>query len=391
MAKRMKRHSLKYLPSALVSLVGVEEHIHWEGHKLKAAHVASLMDTFVSRYYMFGKMRSNLHSELMRINYGTHYNHYIKYLIAHGVISISSKYLVGEKSNTYELGRHWAETEDIVALSTMQPVTHSDKKHKTRNQSPINEHVRDKLSADLKFISLDPRAIGWLDSMRGEMTHRSLWKNMYSCRKLLEFDLYCSFCRYGRMHTNVTVIKREIRHGYLLLDGQHVEEIDISNSQPFFLYLELAKLGFDKWDGFDHDVLNESIYGRMLAEGNFKSRDLTKVAMYKVLFGRNRTDQANRVFKAMYPNVWAKIKELKHRSHKAVSHMLQRAESDFLYNRVVNRIMAELPEARLLTVHDSILCTHEYYDRIRFVFEDEQYALMAEMTHGAKLNRLLPV
>ena len=380
MPKKTKTSSCKYLPELMAKLLGDSEYVWWNGHKLRTAYIADIMDMFLSRYYQFGKRKSNLHSEYLRKQYGTHYNHYLGFLMAHGVIGLSSNYLVGEKSKTYELLHHWCHDETITAVPVLLPVKQKGKEHKTRLESPIEEHIREKMGKDLQFISIVPDAIEWLQERRQGMTHRSWWKNVFSCRKLLEHDLHKSFDRYGRMHTNITVLKRDIRKRFLQLDGQHVLEIDITNSQPFFLFLHMSKAGFTDWDGFDHDVLNEIVYDRMLHEGGFASRDAAKEAMYKVLFGRNPQDKANKAFRRMYPSVWARIVAMKAeaRSHRFVAHTLQRLESAFIYNTVVARIMEELPDAKLLTVHDSVLCTPEYYERVKTIFEIAQHELLTK-------------
>ena len=52
------------------------------------------------------------------------------------------------------------------------------------------------------------------------------------------------FCvdRFGRIHTNLANLKRELRP-YLLVDGQRLVNVDIANSQPLFIGLVLLRAG----------------------------------------------------------------------------------------------------------------------------------------------------
>ena len=94
--------------------------------------------------------------------------------------------------------------------------------------------------------------------------------------------------------------------------------------------------------------------------------------MYKVLFGNNEDNKKeNRIFKKLYPSVHEYILEFKteKKNYKFLSHHLQRMESEFIYNNVVQEIIKKYPKMVFFTVHDSICFPKSYRDGVKEIFE----------------------
>jgi hypothetical protein len=92
---------------------------------------------------------------------------------------------------------------------------------------------------------------------------------------------------------------------------------------------------------------------------------------YKVLFGKNASNsKADKTFSALFPTIHNYIKLYKKEKgdYKAMAYELQRAESDLIFNKIVKRIMENLPDARMVTVHDSIIVQHGMKDEIESIF-----------------------
>lgn len=390
MAKRLYTAARKFVPHTLSETLfgGEGEFVPYLGHRLRKAHLVDLVDTFVGRYCMFKKQALNLHSEMLRQKYGTFYNYYIRYLLDKDVIVLDSNHQVGVKSITYRLQTRYKH-EELAQVVVRAPVSKSAKVLAERNDSPIHEEVRAKLLDDLQHLTLDTGALDWLYARKGDMSPSKYSKNLYTMVKMHEGDRRCSFDKFGRMHTPVTVIKREVRKEFVRLDGKPTAEVDIGNSQPFFLYLILLEDGFDGWDGFDEDVINERLYDKMLAAGRFKSRDAAKRAVYRVLFGKSTSCVATNTFKLLYPAVWRKVCEIKLRAgnHAALAHQLQRAESAFLFNTAIKQLMAELPGVRMVTVHDSIIVASEHKSRVEALFETYQFELLQAVGRKAAAKK----
>jgi hypothetical protein len=218
---------------------------------------------------------------------------------------------------------------------------------------------------DLDNVELDCEcAIKYLNSIKDNISIDSYLKNSISISHIYTNDIYYKFDCYGRMHTNFTTLKRHIRKNYLTIHNEPVFEIDIKNSQPFFLAILMKNYYNNNKipDGIKYYidlVFNGLFYEDFLNNINDKKidREDVKKYTYKVLFGKNINNKINLLFKKHYPIVFDFILQYKEelKDYKKLSHKLQRLESDFIYNKVINDIMILYPDITLITVHDSII------------------------------------
>jgi hypothetical protein len=61
----------------------------------------------------------------------------------------------------------------------------------------------------------------------------------------------------------------------------------------------------------------------------------------------------------------------KSKDYKTLSHQLQRAESNLVFNKIIKEIMYLYPEVKLITVHDSIIFQQKYKSIIEEVFNNQ--------------------
>jgi hypothetical protein len=190
-------------------------------------------------------------------------------------------------------------------------------------------------------------------------------------------NIFFKFDEYGRMHTNFTVLKKEIRKNFITIDGLPTYELDIKNSQPFFLIVlmkekmhlsELIKPDVSKYIDL---VKNGLIYEYLIENKVVKNRDEAKIMMYRVLFGKNgHKRKENILFGINFPTVYQFIIDYKEnaKDYKILSHDLQLRESDFIYNKVIRHIMNSYPEMTIFTIHDSIDIPIKYKDEVDAIF-----------------------
>jgi hypothetical protein len=360
------------------------KHVLYSGQKLKPYKLASIMDYLYTKSLLFDKHMMPLNSEVMRKQYGTHYNYYIKYLLDNGYIRLVANYSTGRNSNIYAIRDEYLKGSAMNIMSIEMPENKANSMsfntNPTDGNSLIDPEVRLLLTQDLNAVTIDfESAMSWLDHQN--FTWKKRLKSLASICKINETNLYWSFDIYGRMHTNFTVLKREIRKEFLYIDGEQTDEVDIGNSQPMFLYLFMRNQGFTKWQGFDEDVLNESLYDKIMNNVGLPNRKEAKTLVYKILFGRNDYKCSdNQAFYEMYPRVWEWISsyKIKAEDHCVLSHFLQREESNFIYNTVIKRIKKEIPDIKIFTVHDSISCQAKYKLAISEILNEELYNIIPE-------------
>lgn len=100
-----------------------------------------------------------------------------------------------------------------------------------RNETPVPGNVAEHLWWHLLRVQID----GDID----------LEKNIHACHQIAIDDLRCGRFRlavddYGRIHTNLTNLKSELR-GTLTVDGQGLVNVDIGESQPLFIGLSISQ------------------------------------------------------------------------------------------------------------------------------------------------------
>lgn len=231
----------------------------------------------------------------------------------------------------------------------------------------------------------------------------------------------------GRFHSNIANIKKELRQ-FITYNGQQLVNVDIKNSQPLFSTLLLSKAFYIKSSKpiniynipsvlpfinnttninktitiIDHyimivesseningkgfqkyiDLVNsDDFYRRMasiIAPNKPYDKSEMKTMMFMVFFSSNRfigQPQAHfkRLFKANFPDVYEVFVKLKKKNHAALSHLLQRIESNVIVERSARRIAEEHPNLPIFTVHDSIATILGSEEYVETVLKDEIY------------------
>ena len=358
--------------------------LSYKGVNLKCAYLINIIHELLVKYYFSNNLeiKFNLSSTILRKKYGEHYNYYIEYLCENGFMSLVSKYYVGKKTNSYKLESKYLY--DVIRWKSTDKFLL--KKSKNRCEATITETTRNSIHPNVKkrlVESLDKVKIdfeGALDYLNELKANNLIADSKYQSN-LLSIDnidigsIYFNFDDFGRFHSNFTILKKEIRNKYLTINNEMIAEVDIKNSQPlFFAYLlteELTIINGDMKKYFDL-VKTGLLYEDIVANSDIKDRNEAKELIYKVLFGTNKAARKeNRIFKKLYPSVYAYILEFKdlRENYRELSHELQRMESEFIYNQVIREIYETYPEVVLFTVHDSIIFPKSYEEKIKVIFD----------------------
>lgn len=97
-----------------------------------------------------------------------------------------------------------------------------------------------------------------------------------------------------------------------------------------------------------------------------------KTEMFEVLFGPNRVkSRLKDIFDDMYPGVAEVIRVQKRKDYAFLPRLLQNIEANFVINGVCRRLMVEMPDAPVYTIHDSVLTTRPFVDPIRQIMIEE--------------------
>ena len=358
--------------------------IEYNGINLNTSYLLDIMSESIMRYHTYGNRSYRLHSLILKEIYGKFYNYYMDFLIENNFIHIVSDYMVDLKARTYKL--YPGIMNDTVPVDVFPNKFTEKKKRITfkhpEQHSPILSDVRGFLQSDITRISIDHvGAIEWIDKEKeeGNLTIEQHTKSKISIDKIKRNDIYCKFDKFGRMHTNFTTLKKHLRNEYVTIDGAKTSEIDIKNSQPFFLanliLSENKEISIsDEFKKFKNRVINGTFYDEFLVSNPdvFKSRPDVKKFVYKVLFGMNREKcLLNDTFKQEYPLIHSFVVDFKKKNnnYKSLSYKLQRLESDFIYNDVIAVLKSFNIDVPMFTVHDSIVCKESDMGYVKEMFD----------------------
>lgn len=371
-----KKTLLHFIPDSLMDLMG-SERISFKGRSLKTVYLSDIIHTMLLKYHFDEVNSFTLSSLVLKDRYGQDYNHLIDYLILGGYIRMTKNYSAGKRSRTYTLtdkvlgsALRRRQTEDRVLLRKYAKRYYQGG---VEMDTPIRVDIRKTLVSDLERVSVNMEDA--LDIIEEIPDRLSLDRNLYAVHAIDSGHLFYHFDHYGRMHTNFTILKSEVRKTCLLMDGAPVSECDVPNSQPLFLYLMIKK-SKTKWVDeeelrFLGDLLSGGDFYDYFARFAFLSRKEAKELIYKVLFGRNRwNSRADILFKEHFPTVHRYIMLYKKENgdYRTLAYRLQREESLFIFGEVLPDIYQRCPGVPVVTVHDSIVFPSYVEEEVKEIF-----------------------
>ncbi|TNE81419.1 MAG: hypothetical protein EP332_04675 [Bacteroidetes bacterium] len=214
-------------------------------------------------------------------------------------------------------------------------------------------------------------------------------------------DLYLiSNSRLGRVYSNFANLKKELREALVSKESKPIIEVDIKNSQPFFLAILLIGYYKKKRRILPKDVM---LYIDLVKKGSlyehcmeFGPRELTREEAKKklisnVFFCKNQVSQNSvffAAFKEQFPTVSDFILESKKEDHRTLSTLLQRAESAFMIDFMGAKMMHR--GWLFVTVHDAAIIHQDTLPGfIRYMNEYfADYGILPQLDAGSKHHLL---
>lgn len=367
------------------------------------------------------------------------YKKYLNHMLDYGFIRSDEEYIVGTKSKGYLISGKNVEDISIHKIPIDSFVDRRNRTKYNRERIAKNKQTEkdyphltkwfnDKLKIDstesqLMLNKLFEVQIGGIKgTMKGKPSnYAKRIKAIYSINKLENHNYYYNVDdNVGRFHSNLTNIKKELRN-YITYDGNRLVNVDIKSSQPFFstllfkptFYKEKSEI-INVYDiptsvpmlstsvvkfkstiimlgktlqNSDYREYNEFI--DMVNSGDFYKKLYTKLYPKKpydrpkaklmiliYFFSKNRSKaKFKKDFKNAFPEVHKFLALIKKKNHTALSHLLQRIESEIIIERVTMRISQEKPNLPIFTIHDSVATTQGNEDYILDIIKEEVFKL----------------
>lgn len=381
---RLKKFSLQFLPESLLE-ISKNKNFTYKCQKLKSAYLVDIVHNLLLKYYFKKENSFTLSSLILKDKYGYLYNYYIDYLKDNNIIKMEKNYLKGSNSRIYSLNIDVINS-NILRYQNFDKVLL--KKYLTKHlqyeldrNDLIKRNIKKRLISDLYSVQIEfERSIFYLDSLK--MDDIDIYnRNKYSVEAINQKHIFYHFDSYGRMHTNFTILKSFIRKNCLMIDGEETCELDIKNSQPLFLSklikeCNLNMVNSDEFKIFSTLVKNGNYYQYLIDNLKLKGKEEAKNLTYKVLFGQNRINsKPDKLFSILFPTIHNFIKMYKKENsdYKILAHDLQRAESNLIFNSIVNKIYNSNSNIKVITVHDSIIVQKRWKEDVSNIFFEEIY------------------
>lgn len=215
---------------------------------------------------------------------------------------------------------------------------------------------------------------------------------LYTISTLISKDFYAARNKTNnRLDHNLTNLKSTLLKGYVKLDGEHLVDVDLSNSQPCLLAYLISS--WDKVQMYFPDLvkkykipdidsaatdlalfLEKSGDGKLydfLAEKLGWDRDLAKLIFIKIMFSKPKwNSRYKKQIRAVFPTIINFMDDFKVQNGKPnqLAIFLQKLEAKIFIDNIYNPIRKE--GYVIFSKHDSILCKESQRDEIKLKMEE---------------------
>jgi hypothetical protein len=199
-----------------------------------------------------------------------------------------------------------------------------------------------------------------------------------------------------RLDTNLTNLKGELKK---FITIPNLTQVDLSNSQPYILYLTILNYYYTYVGGKFKNNTNNIIdinkeelemYGEWVSSGQYYenfmnynflphkysininnlNRNLIKEIMFKVFYSENYLyPELKDIFKSIFPTIYNWIYEYKKENYKSLSIQMQKIESEMC----IDIISQELDKLNInyLTIHDAWLVDNNNIPKVKEIIESK--------------------
>ncbi|OWK46603.1 hypothetical protein [Fimbriiglobus ruber] len=195
----------------------------------------------------------------------------------------------------------------------------------------------------------------------------------------------------GRIHTNLTNLKRELRP-YLRVDDEPLCQVDVPCSQLGFIGLAAQSAGRQHHKTYlDQDffkIWEQDIYAYLAAKLKLTRNEVKTHLTQRALFSSNKSPYqkhpVKKLFDKEFPLLADYMKavknykpkptddpETKEKPYRVLAQKAQVSERKFIIDTVCTRIIRERPDVWINTIHDSILMLRRDAEFVKMIMETE--------------------
>lgn len=335
-------------------------------------------------------------------------NKVLSFLIDNQFIEVNNTYLKGEFSKSYRLGEKYRNEKYVVIENEDKKLLNKiTKKQQNRalellknNSLSEYRYLRDNLLG----VEIDGKAAR--QYIENALAHKqplpdkqkkSKTGNFYYTEKERYFniDTYNDYMaaiiavengeinfnidhKNNRVYSFITNLPSLLRP-FLRYKGNPLVSLDITSSQPLFLYkVLLSYAGKNKalqaeLKKYKELLESGNLYEYIGEKAGVTNRNEIKTKFFSdFLFCKNTTQTPfTKVVATIFPELTKAVRTIKKNDYKMLANLLTKVESKTMITKVVRRINNEIPDSFCLTIHDSILTENSTVDEVYNIMLDE--------------------
>jgi len=360
------------------------------------------------------------------------YRYHLDFLITYGYLESDRSYVAGSKSIGYKFTPKYSGNSlkpiKIASNQLANKIRRGRLEISTVLKYPHLAKWWDWIEIDVEGATKCSLNLFMLDLQNGksmresEIKHNSRIATIHSINNK---DYLFKQCEYGRLHTNLTYLKKELRN-YITCNGEQLTEVDLKNSQPYF-FLEMlekyqnlkskkeevknSRIHISQYQNlvpttfyyyiimivkdsetpieWDYELFNYLVETGKLYEFIQKYFESELGSNYFYKFVNHESEirsyvKQELVFRSFYgkkmygnlellstifPVAYGAIQHYKKNDYTKLAHLLQRVEAKYILNIVTKRVSRIEPDAPMFTIHDSIATTEKYVGLVRAQLE----------------------
>ena len=319
------------------------------------------------------------------------------------VILWSGFWTPGKQAQRYQIAPEYRQTKRIECTNdALARRIHEVYATETVPLLPVHRWLQEKLAL-LEFdLALAEKIITTMepdtDSTMPIAEYRQMLAEM--CKRIVNEDYWFMCDRFGRVHTPITSLAKELRK-CLRVDGQPLVGLDLANSQPLvagliarqFYHSRMKAMRFRSrtfqqdgnpyhrrhLEGSETNRPDLNRYLEVCEAGQLyeslmqadDDRDRIKRRFLTAMYGKNHwRDPLKDQLTQLHPSVAGMLTSLKRHNYRHAAHVLQNAEAVIFIHTIADRIRQERPELPVYTIHDSILTVPPAIGYVREVILD---------------------
>lgn len=400
-----------------------EKVIMWNDIKLSTSILETML-SMISMKYVFNQQTKIIDKKKI-ITQGVHipignfvslcpqaYKYYLGYLVEKSIIMINNSYQVGVSSRTYYLTnkfKKYAEVIDIIKENK------DIVKEETDPLCVIDKKIQNRLFIDYYKLQVNDLYVEKKSYINDE------GEEIYDLKKYLRYMFHLHSIKNlngffnisnSRLYTDFTSIGSILRKQNITLDNERLIEFDIPSSFPLFLSLWFLNNSIDKTNyeliQFTKGLKNKTFYYKLMdllnkvKDNNRKEVQLEKEPYTKEhtkeLFscwlngcnmnqdGTIKNDDINYVMKVYFPTLNQIFLEKKKEVKNTFYMILERMESNWIFNVVCKRLYNEIKDIRIVSCHDAIYIQERYKDKVSEIWKEELDKLYSNFIFDDDVN-----